>query len=290
MTAELGAARGKKASTYAEAQRAYREKPNDPDVVADLAWKQFERKNNPAAREMAQAALKLQPNHSEAIVLLARMEASIGKYDEAVKMLEPALKTEKPSASAAELLANLRMRQKKYREAAELYDVQRKRDPLRLKWIEGLVLAYMKMQEAGEKVDPARFEQSLETLAKTDPDNAAARRKLAELAIKAKNWPSAEKWSKETLHVEPDDHAAHMMLAEAFASQKKHRQAAERYEVVMHSDDVDETEAKHAALKAAEQWLAAGEKDKAKKVIEGVGKEAPKDERVKRELLKKAGK
>jgi hypothetical protein len=43
------------------------------------------------------------------------------------------------------------------------------------------------------------------------------------------------------------------MLAEAFAEQKKHRQAAERYEAVMQSNDVEEAEAKHAALKAAEQ-------------------------------------
>jgi hypothetical protein len=42
-----------------------------------------------------------------------------------------------------------------------------------------------------------------------------------------------------------------------------------------------------AALKAAEQWLAAGEKDKATKLIEGVGKEAPKEGKLK-ELLKKA--
>jgi cellulose synthase operon protein C len=286
VTAALGAASGKKTLTYAEAQRAFRANPKDPDVAAALAEKQFERKNAPAARELAQEALKLKPQHPEAIVLLARMEASIGKYDEAVKMLEPALKGEKPNASAMELLASLRMRQKKYKDAADLYDAARKRDPLRVKWLEGLVLALMKQQEAGEKVDPARFEAALESLAKTDPDNAPARRKLAELNVKAKRWDKAETWSRETLHVEPADAAAHRMLAEAYANQKKHRQAAERYEVLLQHEE-DEVSHAEIAAKAAREWIAAGEKAKAKKLIDAGLKEAPNDSALK-DLLKQA--
>jgi tetratricopeptide (TPR) repeat protein len=287
VAAELGAAAGKKSLTYAEAQRAYREKPNDPDVIAALATKQFERKNAAAARELATAAIKAKPDHPEAVTLLARMEASIGKYDEAVKMLEPAMKADQPNPMILELFANLRMRQKKYAEAADLYDAARKRDPLRVKWLEGLVLALMKEQEAGRKIDPARFENALEALANTDPDNAAARRKLAELAVKAKNWPRAEKWSKETLHVEPADHAANQMLADAYAGQKKHKQAAERYEVLLH-DDEEEADAKAAALLAAEQHLAAGDNAKARKLLDAVIKEEPTNGKAK-DLLKKAG-
>ena len=287
IAAGLSAAAGKKSLTYAEAQREYRSNPNNADVVAELAWKQFERKNAPAARELAQAALKIKANHPEAIVLLARMEASIGKYDEAVKMLEPVLKADKPNASAIELLANLRMRQKKYKEAADLYEAARNRDPLRMKWLEGMVLALMKQQEAGEKVEPARFEGALEALAKTDPDNAAARRKLAELAVKAKKWDRAETWAKETLHVEPADESAHRMLADAFANQNKHKQAAERYEVVLGLDDEEGSNKAEIAAKAAKEWLAANEKPKAKKLIDAALKEAPNDATLK-DLQKKA--
>jgi hypothetical protein len=110
---------------------------------------------------------------------------------------------------------------------------------------------------------------------------------LAELAVKAKKWDRAETWAKETLHVEPADESAHRMLADAFANQNKHKQAAERYEVVLGLDDEEGSNKAEIAAKAAKEWLAANEKPKAKKLIDAALKEAPNDATLK-DLQKKA--
>ena len=70
----------------------------------------------------------------------------------------------------------------------------------------------------------------LERLADLDYDDALVRKKLAQLALEAKDYPAAAHWAQEAVYIDVADAEAHANLAAALAAQEKHAEAAADYE------------------------------------------------------------
>lgn len=239
--------------SFAEAERAYRDDPQNADKAADLAMHYYRRKSNVTARELANKALALKKNHPVALALLANLELSIGKIDDALRIAEPGLDPDNPNESLLELLATIRVRQKNYTEAARLYEMARKQDPLSQKWLEGLARVYL-LAKNEEKLPTV-----LEQLASMDSDNKTVRLKLAELASQRKDWEAVEKWSRETVFVDVAEVRAHRLWAEAATARDRHAIAAREWDAVHELEPADEK----ATLNLAESLHAAGDHKKA---------------------------
>lgn len=279
LVAEMKVDVGAKEMSFAEAERAVRNDPENPDLTAELALHHFRRKNNAEARKLAQKALELKANHPLALYILAQMEMSIGKYDEAFAILQPGLEAEKPDLRLVDLLAAIHIRRKDYDKAGELYTMARERDPLETKWVEGLARVYLLN---GDKENLARV---LEELARMDSDDLAVRLKLAQLAQEREDWPAAEQWAQETLYVDVANAEAHQILATAAEKQDKLELAEREYTAGLTLAPKDQK----LALQLAKICLRRQNNAKARQLLEQILQSDPDHEEAK-DLLEKAGK
>lgn len=273
-TIKVGEAKSKR--TFAESEAAYRAKPNDPDIAAELALHHYKRQNVARARELAEVAVEKRKNHPLASYILARMEFSIGKPKEAMAILEPAFDPKHPTDEVIDLLAALRLREKNYEEAAKLYELARSNDPLNQKWVEGVAKVRL-LQNDSTKLGPI-----LEILAGMDADNLTARQKLADLAFENKDWKNAERWAREVMYVEVAEPRSHRILGEAFLSTGRPKLAVREFE------NAGKLKSKDAELpyRLAEALHAAGESKKATDQLRTLLKANADDKRAK-ELLER---
>jgi predicted Zn-dependent protease len=256
--------------SFAEAERAYQADPKNPDLAADLALHYLKRDKARRARELADQALSASPEQPVALYTLAKMEWSIGKPAEALRILEPAVAKNTKDEMLLDLLAAIRIDQKDFAAAAELYRAAHEQDPYRQKWVEGLVKVYLKQNDEGALVP------MLEKLARMDADNGTARQKLAEIAFGKKDWPVAARWSREAMHVSIQPIELHQILGQASREMKDWPTAIREYEVIRKlSPDslVDATE-------LVRLYLAAGEKEKARTLLDELKAKHPQDPQI----------
>ena len=114
---------------FSQLERMVKEKPDDPDLNARMAYEYFARRSYTEARPFADKALELKPHHPLASYVKARLLQSIGENDAALAVLEPALDPKKPNERVIDLLAELKMKAGKLDEAEKLYELARKDDP-----------------------------------------------------------------------------------------------------------------------------------------------------------------
>src|SRR3954462_12359710 len=77
---------------FSQLERMLKEKPDDPDLNARMAYEHFARRNYAEARPFADKALELKPHHPLASYVKARLLQSIGDDAQAIlAVLEPAL-------------------------------------------------------------------------------------------------------------------------------------------------------------------------------------------------------
>jgi tetratricopeptide (TPR) repeat protein len=256
--------------SFAEAERAYQADPKNPDLAADLALHYLKRDKARRARELADQALSASPEQPVALYTLAKMEWSIGKPAEALRILEPAVAKNTKDEMLLDLLAAIRIDQKDFAAAAELYRAAHEQDPYRQKWVEGLVKVYLKQN------DEAALVPMLEKLARMDADNGTARQKLAEIAFGKKDWPVAARWAREAMHVSIQPMELHQILGQASREMKDWPTAIREYEVIRKlSPDslVDATE-------LVRLYLAAGEKEKARTLLDELKAKHPQDPQI----------
>jgi cellulose synthase operon protein C len=70
-------------------------------------------------------------------------------------------------------------------------------------------------------------------LVELDPDDLPIRKKLAQLALKEKNYDSAARWAKQSLFIDVQDVDSHEMLAEALVSRQEYAAAVEEFETAV---------------------------------------------------------
>ncbi len=189
---------------FAQLERQLKEKPDDPDLNARMAYEHFARRDYKEARPFAEKALELKPHHPLASYVKARLLTTIGDDDAALELLEPALDPKRPNERVVDLLAQLKMKAGQLDEAEKLYELARKDDPFHNKWIAGLARVHLRQKSAD------KFLSDLAMLAANDADDIAVRKALAERYLGKGDAATAEKWAEECLHIDVYDPSAHI--------------------------------------------------------------------------------
>ena len=116
-----------------------------------------------------------------------------------------------------DLLGELKMKAGQLDEAETLYELARKDDPFRTKWIAWLARIHLRQKKT------AQFLSDLAMIASNDADNLDVRKALAERHLAAGDAAAAEKWAGECLYINVYDPAVHVLLADAQAAGKEVR-------------------------------------------------------------------
>jgi tetratricopeptide (TPR) repeat protein len=265
-TAASGGAPAQEPKTLAELQKALSADPKNPDLLAQTAKAHLDRRAYSKARGLVDEALQLKPKHALASYVRARLHLVVGENQQGLEVAEAALDRNAPQSDLLSLLAGLRLKAEKHAEAAELYELGAKHFPGDVNWIKSLASVYVKSG------DQAKLAPILGKLADLDYDDVVVRKKLATMALAAKDYPTAVQRAREALHIDVMDVEVHRLLGEALAGAGDPKGAAEEFAVAI---ELKPSDAKlHFAL--AEAQLAAGQKDQARGSLETVRRLDPK--------------
>ncbi len=273
--ADLPPAESDGEKSLAEIQKALAANPEDPQLLAESAQAQLNRRNYPQARRQADAALGRDPKNQLAHYVRARLHLLVGENREAFDRLEKNLDRDHPQSNLLALLAGLKLRAQDYAAAADLYELGAAHDPGGSKWLKSLAAVYLKSG------DNAKLQPVLEKLAGMDPDDLPLRKKLAQLAIERQDWPAAERWTLEGLHIQVQDANLHVWRAMALAAQDKAAEAADEYAAAVELSPDDPK----LPIEYARTLVRAGRKAEARGVLEELLKRAGDDPEA-RKLLK----
>jgi cellulose synthase operon protein C len=252
---------------FSQLERQLKEKPDDPDLNARMAYEQFARRSYSEARPFADKALELKPHHPLASYVKARLLQSIGDKPEAViAVLEPALDPERPNERVIDMLAELKMKAGDLAEAEKLYELARKDDPYHTKWIAGLARVHMRQKNVNGLFN------DLAMLAANDADDLVVRKALSERYLSQGDAAAAAKWATECLYIDVYDPTVHVLLADAQAAGKKFGEAIEEYQTAL---ELKAKKPNDLKVKLARAQLGKGDRDAAKATVEGVLKADP---------------
>ncbi|WP_165248728.1 tetratricopeptide repeat protein [Paludisphaera soli] len=251
---------------FSQLERELKAKPDDADLNAKMAYEHFARRDLKAARPLADKALKLKEHHPLASYVKARLLTSIGDDDAALALLEPALDPEHPDERVVDLLGELTLKAGRLEEAERLYEMARKDDPQRTKWIANLARVHLRQKR------PDAFLADLAQIAENDADNLSVRTNLAERWLAAGDASEAEKWARECLYVDVYSPTSHVLLADALAIAKKYAEAVEEYRVALELKPKKPADIK---VKLARVQIDMGRKDEARATLDEVLKADP---------------
>lgn len=213
--------------SVAEFKKQLAADPQNPDLLAKQALNALESQEWAAARESADAALEKNSQQPLAAYVLARLLMRAGDVKQAVKVLNDSLDRAAPNARHLALLAGLKLKAEDYSAAAELYELGKKLEPGNIQWTQSLARVYLKMG------DDAKLMVPLAALAEHDFDDAVTRKKLAQLALNAKDFAAAKRWATEVSHIEAKDLDAYLLIAKAAAGQKDSAAGIAAYELAI---------------------------------------------------------
>ena len=210
--------------------QAHRERPNDADAAAELAYAYVLREMNQEALETARAALKLKAKHQLASYVIARLWLAEDRTGEAIELLEACIDDESPQPNALNLLAGLRLKAEQYDEAARLYALGERLDAVNLKWSKSLARVYLLAE------NQQKLAEVLARLAEADADDLTGRKKLAEMAMKRRDYAAAANWANQAIQINVMDADMHRIFAEALVNRHNYHRAIEEFEVAIELD------------------------------------------------------
>jgi Tfp pilus assembly protein PilF len=251
---------------FSQLERQFKEKPEDPDLNARMAYEHFARRDYKEARPFADKALELKPHHPLASFVKARLLLTIGDEDAALSIIEPALDPKHPNERVIELLAELKMKAGQLDDAETLYELARKDDPFHTKWIAGLARVHLRQKNT------VKFLNDLAMIAANDADDIAVRKALAERQLAQGDAAAAEKWAGECLYIDVYDPVAHVLLADAQAARKKFAEAIEEYKTAL---ELKAKKPDDLKVKLAKAQLGLGQRDAAKATLDAILKRDP---------------
>ena len=115
-----------------------------------MAYEHFARRDLKEARPFADKALEHKPHHPLASYVKAQLLVTIGDDDAALAVLEPALDPKQPNERVIDLLGELKMKAGQLDEAEALYELARKDDPFRTKWISWLARIHLRQKKTDQ--------------------------------------------------------------------------------------------------------------------------------------------
>lgn len=252
-------------SSLAELQRAVRDNPRDPDAAARLAEAYLAQKAYASARRLAETAFEQQPRHQRAAYVLARLHLLVGDTQRALQTAQQALDLRQPDSPLLRLVAALHYQAKNLPRAAELYELGARHFPADPLWQRGRAKVYLQTRQNDRLAD------ALQRLADFDVDDALVRKKLAQLALADNNYPQAQRWAQDALHIDVRDPDSHRLLAESLTRQGNHAAAAQRWAAVVELQP-QSAEDRIAWAKSA---AAAGQRPLARRILETLLRDQP---------------
>lgn len=223
---------------FSELVAAQRDNPDDAAAAAKLAVAYVEREEYPKARKLADRALAKDPNNQTAAYALAKIKMLVGEDEAAEKLLDDvladaAVSKAAPSPEAVWLLASLKYSRENYDAAEKLFALGVAKFPTEAKWKKALAKTYLVT-----KNEP-KLAAALEGLALADADDGVIRKKLAQMALAAGDFPEAHRWGVDAIHCDVLDADAHRLTAEALAGLKRFADAQAEYEVAVRLKPTD---------------------------------------------------
>ncbi len=252
--AKSGNGEGKETRSLAELQKIAEDKNVTARTLAALARAHLDRKANAEARKWALAAQKKDAAEPLAAYVLARMQLLIGDTDAAIGLLERAVNENKPQEDVLALLGALKLKAEDIGGAKKLYLLGEKHFPASDRWAKGLARIYLHKEES------AKLLPVLIKLANLEPSSITLRKKVAELALQAKDFPEARNWATQIIHLDIKDAEGHALLATAAVGLKEFGQASEEYKSAVELDGTRND----WRLGLAESLAAVGKKDEAR--------------------------
>jgi len=268
---ELQAGRREPAKPIAELKKAYDANPDDTQAAAAYAHALFKAGQRNAARAIAEKVIAKNPKEPLAAVVMAGLSLLAEDSKTAVAYLETALDRKSPNRDVLLLLGRLKLEDQKNGDAADLLELGRKHFPHDDAILIELGRAYLRLDEY-DKLKPL-----LETVAAQDFDDAAVRKKLAEISRAQKNYKDVVKFGRQVLHIDVLDVDTHRLLGEAYRELKEYKNSVGEYQVALELKPGDAT----LQLGLAKTHIAAGDKAKAKPLIEAVLKNDPQNTEAK---------
>jgi len=224
-TAANAGARTTANEPLAELERQHQAQPQDHLVTVRLAAACLAQRDYPRARQLAESVLRDPQSSQLAAYVLARVCLTAGDNQQALKLLTEHLNRAAPDENLLNLLAGLHYKAEQYEQAETLYELGRQRQPAAIEWPRALARVYL------AQGNDVKLAHALEQLAGLDPDDLTIRKKLAQLALAAKDYRAAERWGRETLYIDVMDADVHRLLGDASAGLSDVDNALAEYEV-----------------------------------------------------------
>jgi cellulose synthase operon protein C len=199
----------------------------DAALAGAYAWALLEKGNAGLAKKTAKDALALDAKQPWAALVLSRLDADDQQYGAAVARLEPLLNRAAPHGEILMTLAKLKLLDDKPQQAAELCELGAKYYPWQPDFVRGLAAAY------GLLGDEKRLAEALTHLCELAPDDAAPRKRLAELALKQERFADAIGLAKQALYVDVLDAEIHRNLGLAYLGAKQVKLALPEFEAAV---------------------------------------------------------
>jgi len=213
----------------AAAQAAQALAPDDPTVLAYLAWAQQQAHHFDEARETALRAVKLGPDNALAHAALADVLISVYEVDAALEHARRAVELDDQSAVVWFILGYAEASYHNWDAAAEAYDRAIELEPTFFAW--RLARARHELNTTGDIVAAREIAQPALEL---QPDHAWTLFFLADLAIETRDWEAAESACQRLFALDqphtpyPD---GYMCMATAMFLQERFREA-EHYQTL----------------------------------------------------------
>lgn len=208
-----------KEMTLKQLRDAHAKNPDDLDIAAQLAEKNYTIGKKPDAKNLAEKVLKKMPRHALAGYVKALTLFDEKRYDDAYALLDDIATGDPKDTKPLKLLAKIQFEQKKYSQAARTCERARKIDPHEPAWIKTLAELYVKTGEKEKLIEIA------EEVVKMDPDDIGPRKSLAKHYLGLGNHAEAEKYARKGLEIDVLDADCQRIILEALPALKRQAEA-----------------------------------------------------------------
>ncbi|HEY5810631.1 MAG TPA: XrtA/PEP-CTERM system TPR-repeat protein PrsT [Povalibacter sp.] len=203
--AEINASGGRYADAMKDLREAAKGKPDSPFILLAMAKVQLAAKDTRAARDSLRRALELTPGWLPAAMTLAALETGDSNLSAALDIVQEVRRVDPEGAASFALEGDVYMASKRPADAAAAFAKAYRRTP-------GAALATRAAQAKSAAKLPAPEAELIDWLART-PDDALARRTLAEYLMAAGKTDAAVQELEKVVLARPHDYAALNNLA-----------------------------------------------------------------------------
>jgi tetratricopeptide (TPR) repeat protein len=205
--------------TLKQLRDAHAKNPNDADIAARLAEKNYALGKRKDAKELAEKVLRNMPRHPAAAYVKARTLLDEKRFEDAYSLLDSVATDELKETKPLELLVKMQYDAKKYAQAARTAERARKIDPHDPSWIVQLAKIYVKTDQKDKLL------KIYEEVAKIDPDDLGPRKTLARHYLDLGKHAQAERYARMGLEIDVLDAECQRIILQALTALNRQEEA-----------------------------------------------------------------